>query len=88
MPRLIEIRTSPHLKWARTVPQIMRTVVLAHLSEVNNRPHLVQEEVCRHLSGSGNLNILLAEQGRPLPLLDVLTESDPVVFSSSVIAAQ
>ena len=31
MPRLIEIRTSPHLKRARTVPQIMRTVVLALL---------------------------------------------------------
>ncbi len=31
MPRLIEIRTSPHLKRAMTVPQIMRTVVLALL---------------------------------------------------------
>ena len=31
MPRLIEIRTSPHLKRATTVPQIMRTVVLALL---------------------------------------------------------
>lgn len=77
------------LAFARQLlPEHLRCLVLAHLSEVNNRPHLVQEEVCRHLPDSSTLRILLAEQGRPLPLLDVLDETDPVVFSRNVVAAQ
>ena len=60
------------LAFARSLlPGELRCLVLAHLSEVNNRPQLVQVEVERQLCQAGELRVLLAEQGRPLPLVAV-----------------
>ena len=49
----------------------LRCLVLAHLSEINNRPELVVEEARRRLSGRTDLKIMLAEQMRPCPLTDL-----------------
>lgn len=49
----------------------LQSLVLAHLSEVNNTPQLVQAEVERHLGQVRALRVVLAEQGRPLPLMAV-----------------
>lgn len=70
------------------VAEQLRCLVLAHLSEVNNRPRLVQEEVGRHLPHTREVTILLAEQGRPLPLLDVAPGAGAVVPPPNVVAAQ
>jgi hypothetical protein len=45
--------------------------VLAHLSEINNRPELVVEEARRRLSHRNDLRFMLAEQTLPCPLTDI-----------------
>ena len=49
----------------------LRLLVLAHLSEVNNHPARVLDEVGLHLGDWPEVEVLLAEQHRPSPLLEV-----------------
>ena len=49
-------------------------LMLAHLSEVNNHPQLVRDEVQAHLHGSSPLRVLLAEQHQASPLLEISSD--------------
>jgi phosphoribosyl 1,2-cyclic phosphodiesterase len=49
----------------------LRCLMLAHLSEVNNHPELVVDEARRHLSSRKDLSVMLAEQMRPSPLIEI-----------------
>lgn len=53
------------------VDESLRCLVLAHLSEVNNRPELVIKEARRRLFHRNDLTFMLAEQSRPCPLTDI-----------------
>lgn len=53
------------------VDESLQCLVLAHLSEINNRPELVVEEARRRLSHRNDLRFMLAEQTRPCPLTDI-----------------
>lgn len=68
------------------LPGELQTLVLAHLSEVNNRPQLVQVEAERQLGQVNTLRVILAEQGRPLPLLDVRREGEFVGCCKETVA--
>lgn len=61
----------------------LQSLVLAHLSEVNNTPQLVQAEVERHLGQARALRVVLAEQGRPLPLMEVCRAGEAFCCSSA-----
>lgn len=47
----------------------LRCLVLAHLSEINNHPELVLAEARRRLSGRAGLEVRIAEQQRPGPMM-------------------
>jgi hypothetical protein len=50
----------------------LQLLVLAHLSEINNHPDLVLQEVRRRLPArGGTLQVLLACQGQAGPLLEI-----------------
>ncbi len=49
----------------------LRKLVLAHLSEINNAPELVQREIARRSALLAGLEIRLASQHRPAPVLDL-----------------
>jgi phosphoribosyl 1,2-cyclic phosphodiesterase len=49
----------------------LEVLVLAHLSEVNNHPDLVQREVRARLAGNDRLQVLLASQMQVGPLLEL-----------------
>lgn len=50
----------------------LQLLVLAHLSEMNNHPDLVLQEVGRRLLGFGTLEVLLASQWQAGPLREIL----------------
>lgn len=50
----------------------LRHLVLAHLSEVNNTPDLVRREARRLLADKTSLRLMLAEQARPCPWVEIL----------------
>lgn len=56
---------------ARLAEDRLQLLVLAHLSEINNHPDLVLEEVRRRLPAHGPLQVLLACQGQAGPLLEI-----------------
>ncbi|MCL2458986.1 MAG: MBL fold metallo-hydrolase [Desulfobulbus sp.] len=49
----------------------LRLLVLAHLSEINNRPDLVLTEAHQRLPGEDRVRLLLASQGQTCPWLEV-----------------
>jgi phosphoribosyl 1,2-cyclic phosphodiesterase len=49
----------------------LRCLVLAHLSEINNLPELVLQEAHRRLPSCEGLQVLIAEQLRVSPLLNI-----------------
>ena len=57
---------------AQLAGEQLRLVVLAHLSEINNRPELVRREAHRCLPGQEALQVLLAGQGQASPLLELV----------------
>lgn len=57
---------------ARLAEDRLQLLVLAHLSEINNHPDLVFQEVRRRLTGFGTLKVLLASQWQAVPLLEML----------------
>ena len=57
---------------ARLAEDRLQVLALAHLSEINNHPDLVLQEVRRQLSGFGTLQVLLASQWQAGPLLEIL----------------
>ena len=56
---------------AELAAERLRLLVLAHLSEVNNHPDRVLDEVGRGLVGCAGVSVRLAGQHRPGPLLEV-----------------
>lgn len=56
---------------ARLAEDRLQLLVLAHLSEINNHPDLVLQEVRRRLPARGPLQVLLACQGQAGPLLEI-----------------
>jgi hypothetical protein len=56
---------------AELAAERLRLLVLAHLSEVNNHPDRVLDEVGRGLAGCAGVSVRLAGQHRSGPLLDV-----------------
>lgn len=48
----------------------LKTVLLAHLSETNNRPELAAREACRTMDGM-NCRIEVCRQDRPGPVIDL-----------------
>jgi phosphoribosyl 1,2-cyclic phosphodiesterase len=57
---------------ARLAEDRLQLLVLAHLSEINNHPDLVLQEVRRRLTGFGMLEVLLASQWQAGPLMAIL----------------
>lgn len=57
---------------ARLAEGRLQLLVLAHLSEINNHPNLVLEEVRRRLTDFGTLKVLLASQWQAGPLMEIL----------------
>ena len=55
---------------AELAAERLQLLVLAHLSEVNNHPERVLDEVRRRFDDSGPLTVLLAEQWQAGPVLD------------------
>ncbi len=49
----------------------LRSLVLAHLSAINNHPDIVRQAVQKHLGGKDSLHITLACQTSPHPLLEL-----------------
>lgn len=56
---------------ARLAEDRLQLLVLAHLSEINNHPELVLQEVRRRLPGQDALQVLLAGQWQAGPLLAI-----------------
>jgi phosphoribosyl 1,2-cyclic phosphodiesterase len=57
---------------ARLMQDRLQILVLAHLSEINNHPDLVAQEVRRRLLIRENFKVVLADQGQAGPLIEVL----------------
>ena len=57
---------------ARLAEDRLQLLVLAHLSEINNHPDLVLQEVRRRLTSFGTLEVLLASQWQAGPLIEIL----------------
>jgi phosphoribosyl 1,2-cyclic phosphodiesterase len=66
------LANSDALAFAATLTEArLRLLVLAHLSEINNHPDLVIQEVQRHLPGEEFVRVLLARQGLVSPWLEI-----------------
>ncbi len=57
---------------ARLAEDRLKVLVLAHLSEINNHPDLVLQEVRRRFPEQGPLQVLLACQWQAGPLLEII----------------